>query len=190
MASTAFDLKFLEASVDELGQYLLSKELYWPLGLRNLKGEAPFPRMTLGWMLLSEARQQGRSDLTDDQQENLARLSAEIAQQRERWMSAWRIKALLEFESRLKLWTLYMNELKREPQAQANRYPYEIQRRVILTLLQPYTQDIEEQKLVLLSGMDRYLRGALKAGPFVWETELEAAFSDPAYWYLFGQLTG
>ena len=190
MTSAAYDITFLTASAADLNNYLLSNELYWPLNLRNLKGERPYPRMTLGWILLSQTRLNARDDLLDTQHQELRSASSKIATLRSRWLSAWRAKAQQEFAARLKLWAQFMNDLKTNRSVSTERYAFEVQRRVMLGLLKLEIPETDDQRAALLSGMDGYLRGVLKSGPFVWDAELTGGFSAPAYWYLFGQLTG
>ena len=37
-------------------QYLLSKDIYWPVGVSTSAGETPYPKLTLGTLLLVQQR--------------------------------------------------------------------------------------------------------------------------------------
>ena len=52
MTSLENDRAYLEAGIPELGDYLLSKELYWPISARGYN----LPRLTVGGILLAQTR--------------------------------------------------------------------------------------------------------------------------------------
>jgi hypothetical protein len=58
MPSLEKDRAFLEASVPELEDYLLSDELYWPITARGFD----LPRLTIGGILLAKARLEARGE--------------------------------------------------------------------------------------------------------------------------------
>ena len=112
MPSLEYDRTFLQAGIPELEKYLLSDEIYWPLGIRALQGEAPFPRMTLGWLLLARERARGwqASGIPPAQSHVIEQLAIRMDAIRTRWRVAWENKARQEFRSRLTLWTNFINE--------------------------------------------------------------------------------
>ncbi len=187
MISVAYDLSFLQAGVPDLENYLLSKEIYWPMGGRPPAGEPPFPRLTLGWALLSHKRVHART-LTPQQAQTLGQLDNNLQAVRTRWQVAWERKAGKEFQSRLNLWANFINDYRRAPKDHASRYPYEVNRRVLLHLLAQETRGTPEQLRSLLAGMDKALRAALQPGEFLWDEELRGAFPSDVYWYLYGEI--
>ncbi len=190
MPSLEYDRTFLQAGIPELEKYLLSDEIYWPLGLRALQGEAPFPRMTLGWLLLARERARGwqASGIPPAQSHVIEQLAIRMDAIRTRWRAAWENKARQEFRSRLTLWTNFINEYRKDRGGHANRYPYEVQRRAMLHLLQQEAREIPDPELELLHRMDRFLQSVLAPGEFVWEAEIAPAFPRDVYWYLYGSL--
>ncbi len=190
MPSIQYDLAFLQAGIPELQGYLLSHEIYWPLGLAAPLGERPYPRMTLGWLLLAQTHARGwlTTDLYPAQTTVVENLSQEMAEMRGRWQTAWAKKAAQEFSSRLKLWVNFINDYRGDKGGYANQYPYDVQRRVILHLLVGETDQIPPIELVLLREMDGYLRAVLKTGEFMWDKEVASMFPPSAYWYLYGNL--
>jgi hypothetical protein len=190
MPSLEYDLAFLQAGIPELQGYLLSNELYWPLGLAAPVGERPYPRMTIGWLLFAQTRARGwlNADRTSSQLGMAEDLRRELEQIRERWRTAWEKKAAQEFGSRLKLLTNYINDYQGDKASHANQYTFEVQRRVILQLLAGETDQISQTELDLLKGIDSVLRAALKPGKFVWDQKVAGAFPQETYWYLYGSL--
>ena len=45
---TDHNLDLVSAMLEEMEDYLLSAEIFWPLERRAARGEQPFPRLTLG----------------------------------------------------------------------------------------------------------------------------------------------
>lgn len=185
MASPEYDLRYLQSGLLDLQGYLLSKELYWPIGASSPAGEAPYPRMTLGNLLLSEARLNAQS-LSPNQKEEFARLQERLESSRSEWRVAWSQKAQREFSARLSLWRDFIEEYRRKPQANVDRYSYEVTRRVLLDLLQPVAESIPPEEQELLGGLDQVLRAVLVRGEFVWDDELRQGFPENQYWYLYG----
>lgn len=185
MASFEYDLTFLQGGIPELQAYLLSNDIYWSLGLVAPSGERPYPQMTLGWLLLAQRRAAGWPQGYTSPQ--LASLTRQMEMTRDKWHTAWRKKAALEFRSRLKLWANYLNDYRGD-KIHAHQYAYESQRRVLLHLLETETDEISSAESDLLKGMDNYLRAVLHPSDFIWEPELTSAFPPEAYWYLYGSL--
>ncbi|GAB4580511.1 MAG: hypothetical protein Fur0022_32530 [Anaerolineales bacterium] len=189
MPSLAYDLALLQGGIPELQAYLLSNEIYWSLSLVTPPGERPYPKMTLGWLLLAQARAGGwvsHAPLSPPAHQ-FAIFRQQLAVTRTQWLTAWKKKASQEFSARLKLWTQYLNEY-RVDKLNAHQYSYEVQRRVLLQLLQPEAEQLAQAELDLLHGLDTFLQAVLKPGAFVWEPELAPAFPPETYWYLYGTL--
>jgi hypothetical protein len=187
MPSVVYDLGYLRAGVAALESYLLSKELYWNLGAGSPPGEPAFPPLTLGYLLLSQARLHARQ-LDLPQRDELARLDEGLDDIRSRWRVAWERKAAQDFRARLNLWRDFLEEYREMPEANADRYAYEVRRRVMLHLLEPETLEINPAETGLLGGLDRVVESVLTPGDFVWERDLASGFPRDTYWYLFGRL--
>ncbi len=186
MPSIEYDLRYIEAGLLDIEGYLLSKELYWPVGATAPSGEPPYPRLTLGNLLLALARLSACS-LTGDQQAKVDRLKDKIESTKSRWATAWEQKAEREYQARLNLWRDYLEEYRRDPGNNVDRYTYESRRRAILHLLSQELKQIPPNQEEMLRGLDALLNAVLIPGDFIWERDLEPAFPVKTYWYLYGK---
>lgn len=182
MSKIEEDRAFLKSALPELPDFLLSKEIYWPLETHGQISTRSLSRISLGNIRLAAAR---LDSLRDDPGDAL--WTAEIDRLFEKWRSNWAKKAALEYSSRLTLWRDLLEELLADP-AEAV-YRYEIRSRVILELLQ---KDLLAEPRVheqdFLAGLDARLRGASEEHGFIWEAELQAGFPRDPYWYLYRKL--
>jgi hypothetical protein len=152
------DLRFLECGTLELENYLLSKELYYPLG-------AHLPQLTLGAILLASARAGGKAL---HHQQRIETVHA-------KWQAAWDVKTEREVHARGRLWMNYLTEYRADSKSEARVYPQNVHNRAILTLLgNPHHE------------ADAFLHSVFKPGRFVWDEECEMNFTRHEYWYLFG----
>jgi hypothetical protein len=77
-----------------LEDYLLSKDVYWPIGVSAPSGETPYPRFTLGGMELALLRLQA-SPLNASRQAQVAEIAEQVDAVRSRWRTAWgRIRSI------------------------------------------------------------------------------------------------
>ncbi|MDI6769112.1 MAG: hypothetical protein QMD04_05490 [Anaerolineales bacterium] len=182
MPSPEQDLAFLRAGIQELTDYLLSGELYWPL----TPGAAGVPRLTIGGLLLAQARLQARRPSSAAQVE-MAALEGKMDAVRTKWRSAWERKAGREVHARLELWRNYLSDYRDSPENHAHAYPHEVQWRVMLGLLSGEFA-FPTKKLDSLSSLDAILKAEWLPGEFVWDADLTTAFPQPEYWYLYGKL--
>ena len=187
MTSAVYELGYLKAGIEILEEYLLSDDLYWAIGASPPPGEPAFRQLTLGGLLLNEQRLLGRqlSPMLDQQRQD-CRASLQDFIYRRR--VAWERKSSREFQARLKLWTNYLNEYREDPENHADRYAYEVERRVMLQLLTPYARMTPSAEQDLLSSLDLVLQAVFVAGSFIWEAEIAGGFDRRVFWYLFGGL--
>lgn len=179
MQTTNDDRVFLETILPELPDFLLSKEIYWPVRVRPGVSQANLPQLSLGNVRLAEARLKaaglGQAD---------AGLITGIDQLFARWRSNWSKKAGVEYSNRLKLWKDRLEELLGDSSAAI--YRYDIRLRVILALLEEDMLSgpaIPEQQF--LSALDARLRAASIEADFVWDPSIQAGFPMEPYWYLY-----
>ena len=187
MPSFEYDIRYLEAGLELLEKYLLSKEIYWPIGVNSPPGEPDLPRLTLGGLLLSLARIRASAS-SPVQQEQVFRLETRMNEILTKWRVAWGQKAAQEFRSRLNLWRDFLEEYRQNREGNADRYVYEVQRRVMLEMLKEESAEIASSDLELLSGLDQLLWAVFIPGEFVWDQSLERGFSPDKFWYLYGRL--
>lgn len=170
----------------DLEGYLLSQELYWPLNWRPSSG-APVTQFTLGNLKVSLARLSAVS-LTAERQSELEQIKSQVNTVRERWKANWARKAAREISARLKLWGNYTGELISEKGRRGAGYAYEVRWRVIIHLLQSEITVPMMQEEQALAALDAGLRSITTAGPFVWEDEVQPAFPESTYWYLYRKI--
>ena len=182
MSEQSYELKFLEAAASELKSYLLSDEIYWNLGVRAPGGDRPYPQFSLGWLLVFRRR------LAADRSTPALTVMQAIAETEDQWKSAWGRKAAKEFEQRLKLWAAFLNEVRQSPASNRDRYPYEVQRRTMLELLQQDAGELPDQQVKLLRTMDVALRAMLKDSPFIEDRSFEGQFPRDRFWFLYGEI--
>ena len=187
MQSAEYDLKYLQAAVNQLEDYLLSEVLFWPIGVREPAGTPPYPKLTLGGLLLARIRAR---TMLNSQQDNIKfeQLDTDINQVRTKWTVNWGEKAAREFQVRLTLWRNYIEEYRVDPDSQYDRYAYEVSRRVQLELLSHETKSIPSAGFELLKNLDSFLQTTFVPGHFIWENYLIPGFLADPYWYLYGNL--
>jgi hypothetical protein len=164
------DKRFLDSGIQVLSDYLLSKELFYPL-------DGDLPRLTIGNLMLARYR------LTATGQDAH---SNEMETIKEKWRTAWGQKASREIHTRLELWRNFLSEYRASPGNNADRYPVEVRHRAILQLLAEDAADTSE--LVLLPELDSLLKGYLLSNEFIWEKQVAASFDPAEFWYLYGTL--
>lgn len=180
MATAAYDRAYLQAAAAELEAYLLSPELYHTLTVTAPPKEPPFPSLTPGNLLLAYTRLRAREALEAD------RLWQPIAALRNQWEAHWRSKARREMHARLERWHEYLRSLQLDP-SQTDYYPYEVRQRVIIHLLAEDLGGLSEEEQRFLERTDRALQAIFRPGLWIWEADLQPAFSRDLFWYLYGK---
>lgn len=176
--STAEKLTLLSTFLDELDPYLLSKELFWPLG-----GMQQAPRLTLGNLLLILSTLESQAGSLDaGQQARLHKLQTRWRQAQGNMASAVSAKALREMGARLNLWQGFLTDLS-ENRGKGYLYTSEVRNRVLFSLLAALPLDDDEVNRLLksMASLDNQMAAFTKPAPFQWEEELEAAFPREAF---------
>jgi hypothetical protein len=184
--SAEYDLRYLQAGLEELEDYLTSGGLYWSVGVQPPTGEPSYPSLTIGNLLLALERLRGKV-LPPDVEADRVMIERHLTQTRNRWRTAWGSKAHRELRARLNLWRDFLEEYRRDPGANIDRYAYEVHRRVELELLWREVDAILIQDQEFLSGLDRILEAVFVKGEFIWEPAIQNAFPPQPYWYLYGK---
>lgn len=187
MGTAEYEFIYLRAALNLLENYLLAKDLYRPINAKAPIGTVPYPQLTVGNLLMSLKRLQAYS-LTNNQQAELTRIEQQLYSLQNRWRVAWEEKSSREFSARLKLWRDFLDEYRSSPENHADRYHYEISRRVLLELLRLQSGKLPPAEVEMLSGLDSLLFARFIPGDFIWETELINSFPPQPYWYLYGIL--
>ena len=156
------DLRYLDASLRELQDYLLSKVLYW-----SLSASSSLPPLTLGGLLLARQRLGPRADAQ----------AAQIEAIRSKWRTAWDAKASHEVRARGDLWKNYLQDYRESPESYISEYAQQVRNRAMLALLGEESDPLDE-----------FVESMFVAGDFVWESECAGYFPRDAFWFLFGKL--
>ncbi|MFU8773928.1 MAG: hypothetical protein ACNA8H_16100 [Anaerolineales bacterium] len=188
MPSQKYDLAYLKAVVAQLERYLHSKELYFPTGEKPPPGEPPFPRITPGGLLLTVARLNAWQ-LTPTVASEYSSYVDQMEELIKNWRVAWEGKVVRDFSARLNLWKNFLEDHRKNPAANYDRYAYEVRSRVILHLLSKEGAQIPPEKLDIIPDLDRILKTVFVSGSFIWEQELSHGFPQGTYWYLYGSIT-
>src|SRR4030067_3090403 len=128
MPTLEYDLGYLRAALTVLDDYLLSADLYWSIGDNPPRGEPPYPSLTLGGVLLAQARLHAHPS-PGELIEQIALADEQLNAVRGRWRSAWGREAARDFHARLTLWRDFLEEYRQMPEANLDRYAYEGRRR-------------------------------------------------------------
>lgn len=185
MSHKSDDLEYLQGAVSSLESYLLSKELYYPLGGPFNSGMVS-SRLSLGALLLTLARLQADPGSST----NLLSVQEQVNELRSRWRVHWENKAAKEFAARLTLWQNALSELGGTAGADQAVYPVEVRNRVILELLRREAGTLPENEISRLAGLDHRLRARFIPGDFVWDADWIPAFPQDTFWYLYGTIGG
>jgi hypothetical protein len=181
MSTILQDKAFFRTGVQELEDYLLSNEMFWPLS----KGKG-LPRLTLGALLLAEKRLGAYVSSTNDIAA-VNRLELQLESIRAKWRVAWQRKAAREVHTRFDQWKNFLEDYRQSPDVQAGEYPEEVQSRVMLHLLGKELSN-SPSEFMALKDLDKFLKDCLISGPFIWARELAPAFPADEYWFLYGKL--
>jgi len=177
----------MQAGVEELENYLLSKDIFWPVDIRPPAGEPGYPQLTLGGLLLARKRLIAFNK-SPKQAEDVEKVITSMDKIRSNWRVAWEKKAERSFGVRLKMWRDYIEEYRQGPLDNADRYAYEVRLRTMLTLLKTEGGGQVSAEVDLLAILDKFLDTVLINDDFVWEPELQMGFPENIYWYLYGRL--
>lgn len=186
MPSIEYDLRYLSSGLSDLESYILSSDLYWPVGVSPPVGEPPYPSLTIGNLLLAHRRLECRSIRPEDYLE-YNQLNHSLEKFRVQWQHTWGQKVAREFRARLNLWRDFIEDYRADPAGNIDRYSYEVQRRVELEILKSETQAVHPQELEMLKGLDKFLQVVFEQGNFIWEAELISGFASDTYWFLYGR---
>ena len=181
-------LDLLANQLDELKPYLLSPELFWPLGGRI----SETPRLTLGNLLYNlRAIQAHESQLEPALQARFSQLRTSWDGSQSKWLAAISKKALQELSARLNLWRGYLGDLS---EGLGNRLDYktEVRNRVLFELLVPFAgQDEPFNELVAsMRDLDALFASMSVSSPFVWDDAYSDAFPQAQFGMLYRHPVG
>jgi hypothetical protein len=182
------NLQFLEAMIQELEAYVLSRELFWPLSPEHRTNGPPFPRMTIGNVLLTlDQLEAQREQFSPSQQAALRKLTLAWQQACGKWRVGLEGKAVVEMRSRLNLWRAYLDDLEHQGN-RAGVYTHEVHNRVKFERLADFVGQHGETDPYLesMQSQDARLLPRFSPGEFQWHPSLKQVYPKSTYWYLYG----
>jgi hypothetical protein len=185
--SLEYYLRYIRAALEVLEMYLLSEDVFWPIGVDPPDGDPDYPRLTLDGLLLAQVRSEAYPK-SPEQKEQVERVTSKLGLMRSKWRVAWEKKASQCYRVRMRMWGDFIQEYQDNPQDNADRYGYEVRLRVMLDLLKSEFGLQNPAEVELLDGLDGYLKMVLIPGSFIWEAEIRTGFPPGEYWYLYGKL--
>jgi hypothetical protein len=173
MTLTSANLQFLRESIPQFEPYLLSEELFWPMG-------SSLPRLTPGAFLIDMKRvayfMPAEAKLFDEQF-NIVK---------SKWHSAWNRKISRERKNRLRLWSGFLSDSQNSSEKSFGNYSNEVRGRVILEILLEEIGEFPEQSV--LDDLDKVVKSNLKPGGFLWDADEQSVFPMEPFWYLYGKI--
>jgi len=182
MYSIEQDLTYVQSTVHELEEYLLSDVLFWPVtakGGKQLAGGTT--QLTIGNLLLSLKR----LETADSAFTQARELGNQVEQVRKQWKSNWDKKAGAEIRSRLTQWDHYLAEVAGAQGGAHGDYSYNIRQRVILELLLADVDKPLPKEQTYLAALDQRLRSRTQPTAFIWDASLQAGFPEQLFWFLY-----
>jgi len=143
--------------------------------------------LTLGTLLLFLHQAEALSTDSESKTE-LSRSKTDIELIRTKWQAHWRRKAEAEFSARIKLWRDFLQEYRKDPEGNFDRYEYEVTRRVMLEWLAQESSSLKRPELEMLKSLDLLLKSLIVLGDFIWDQKLKPEFPEEVFWYLYGKL--
>ncbi|MCC6188669.1 MAG: hypothetical protein IT318_06515 [Anaerolineales bacterium] len=181
--NVAHDLAAFKHMAAELQDYLLSSTLFW-----QMQASSDFPKLSLGMLLLTQARLEGADSLLSQTQRAERNATArQVDATLGNWQVAAEKKAAQEFRSRVNLWEQYWNDCREQPVTCADNYPQEVTQRVIAgLLLLKFPRLLDSPEARSLEALDRLARARLVGGRWIWPPDLQPGFPEAEHWYLYG----
>ena len=175
--------------LDELEAFVQSPDVFWPLSHTSPDTGSPFPRLSLGVVLLTlDELRAVEPDLAPAELTATQVVEREFDRIKQKWTVAVERKALAEISQRLSIWRAYLQDLS-ESRSGAEDYPMEVRQRVALARLldlagrnpgiQPTAQSLRQ--------LDDLLRAWFEPGEFIWDQQLKAVYTPTGFWFLFGR---
>lgn len=182
------NLKRAQAMLDEMEDFLLSKEVFWPMDARAATRSDQFPKLSIGAFLLTiDQLASQANEMSPEQIETYQALREAYAKVSAKWPANVGKKAVAEMRQRANLWRAYLQELADNPRI-AENYPQEVKNRVLLERLQEPAEGTEglQDLRDRIRGLDSLLRNRFQPGSFIWDPRLMGTYPDNRYWFLLG----
>ena len=189
MQSADYNLDLLEAMLDEIEEFLLSADIFWPLAKRSKPALPPYPRLSTGGLLLTEGESRTQeAEMSPDQKARHAKLQRRWDLTLHKWRSALGRKSEREMGMRLNLWRAYLSDLE-EGSASHFDYHREVRNRALFTRLQTIaTRSSNTLKMVkTIRSLDTRLLDLTIPSEFIWDARLREIYPERDFGFLYRQ---
>ncbi len=179
------DVRVLSTMVAEMEQYLNSDVLFWHLS------QGGMPALTLGGYLMRQQRLLALYDsLSEEQQAEVDKAVAQFNRALEERTVRFEEKAHRELDARLRQWEEYLKDLEQGRAQAKSSYGTAVEARAMIAALTDYLQlapyQLDDRVLARTALLDKRLRSRWVPGDFVWPEELQDAYPQSEYWWLYG----
>ena len=186
MQSTDYNLELVEAMLEEIEDFILSADIFWPLAKSPKSGPATFPRLSIGGLLLTQDETRAQeAEMSTGQKVQLSKLQQRWEATLDKWRSGIQRKSEREMGMRLNLWRAYLSDLE---EGNASRFDFEREahNRVLFARLKTLTPDNEEihQMVDAIHSLDAQLLNLTAPSEFIWDERLQVIYPADEYGYL------
>lgn len=185
-----FNLALASAILEQLEPFLQSTDAFWPISAVSPSPGVPFPRLSLGVLLLTlDELRASEADLDPAGRAAGQVVEREFDRIRQKWAVSIEQKALLESSQRLSIWRSYLQDLT-DARAEPADYIHEVRQRVVLAHLLELARRNPDGRATLgsLAEWDRVLRSLLVPGDFIWDARMKIVYPDRDFWFLYGTI--
>ena len=179
------DLAILTAMADEMGEYLDSDVLFWPMRTSGM------PKLTIGGYLMRQFRLLALGDSLDAVgQKQLSDAVSIFNRALIERVVRFEKKATRELDSRMRQWGEFLRDLERDRDVSPSAYGTAVEARAMVSAIveklqkRPYQLPLRTMARVDL--LDANLRRFWEPGQFVWPEEWQPAYPQTDFWWLYG----
>ena len=189
MHSVDYNLDLFEAMLDEIEEFLLSADIFWPLAKHSKPDLPPYPRLSTGGLLMTEDESRAQEvEMNPDQEARHAKLERHWDSTLHKWRSALGRKSEREMGMRLNLWRAYLSDLE-DGSASHFDYHREVRNRVQFTRLQTIaTRGSKTLTMVkTIRSLDARLQNLTISDEFIWDDRLREIYPEGNFGFLYRQ---
>lgn len=172
MEETDKDLRFLSDGIEDLPQYLSSKNLFWPLG------QSATP-LTIGNLLFSLRRLLSKSQDSSVYHDLEQKLDQVKASNR----ALFQQKEQEELGSRVREWANSVDDWQ-ENGADVASLRIDLRNRAVLELILADLESTDIKTTLQIETIDGKFEKMTEPGGFIWEAGLEKGFPREPFWFL------
>ncbi len=189
MESIDYNLDLFDAMLDEIEDFILSADIFWPLAKRSKPDSPPYPRLSTGGLLMTQDESQAQeAEMNSDQKARHAKLQRQWNEILNKWRSALGRKSEREMGMRLNLWRAYLSDLE-EGSASNFDYHREARNRVqftrLRTLAASNSKTLKMEKTI--RSLDARLLNLTIASEFIWDDRLREIYLEGDFGFLYRQ---